>query len=110
MGSNYDDAYIFLSYARGRVSKATETAVANLGGLVGSNAAEADHIAASYWDTETSGQLVSAGGVGKTTADLQTPTGNTGIFEHWDPVWWDFGTSEQYPVLRGAGLDPDAQR
>ena len=110
VGSNDDEAYIYLSYARGRVSKATGTASANLGGLVGSNAAEVGHISASYWDTETSGQLVSAGGESKTTAELQNPTDNTGIYEHWDRFWWDFGTASQYPVLRGAGLDPDAQR
>ena len=64
----------------------------------------------SYWDNQTSGQLVSAGGEGKTTAELQNPTDDTGIFEGWDPVWWDFGTASQYPVLRGGGLDPAAQR
>ena len=76
----------------------------------------------SYWDVETSGHEVGDGeklipGVeGKTTAELQGPTGYSGIYSTWnidvdnadgdrvevtgrdDP--WDFGTAEQYPVLR----------
>ena len=76
----------------------------------------------SYWDVETSGHEVGDGeklipGVeGKTTAELQGPTGYSGIDSTWnidvdnadgdhvevtgrdDP--WDFGTAEQYPVLR----------
>ena len=31
----------------------------------------------SYWDTETSGVMTSAGGTGKTTEELQTPTAYT---------------------------------
>ncbi len=60
------------------------------------------------WDTETSGQSTSAGGVGKTTSELQSPTGYSGIYANWnvdldgdgtgdDP--WDFGTSSEYPVI-----------
>ena len=65
---------------------------------------------ASYWDTETSGRTTSAGGEGKTTSELQSPTGYTGIYADWnvdlngdgtgdDP--WDFGTSRQHPALKG---------
>ncbi len=68
----------------------------------------------SYWDTDASGNHG-----GKTTSELQSPTGYTGIYANWnedldgdgngdDP--WDFGTSCQYPVLKYGGLDPDAQR
>ena len=58
----------------------------------------------SYWDTQTSGQSSSAGGIGKTTRELQSPTSNTGIYANWDPAVWDFGTSSQYPALKsGAG-------
>ena len=76
----------------------------------------------SYWDMETSGHMVrDAENVipelkGKTTADLQSPTGYTGIYSDWnidvdnadgdlveatgsdDP--WDFGTANQYPALK----------
>ena len=45
---------------------------------------------------------------GKTTAELQSPTGYTGIYENWniglapgdtDVYPWNFGTSSEYPVL-----------
>ena len=76
----------------------------------------------SYWDVETSGYEIGAednlipGVEGKTTAELKGPTGYTGIYSNWnidadntdrdgvavtgrdDP--WDFGTAEQYPVLK----------
>ena len=40
---------------------------------------------------------------GKTTAELQAPTGYTGIYEYWNLFGddlWDFGASNQYPVLK----------
>ena len=67
-------------------------------------------VVGSYWDTESSGFGLSAGGIGLTTAELQAPTGSTGIYATWNPSWWDFGTSEQYPVLKVEGLDVAAQR
>ena len=72
-----------------------------IGGTVGAN---------SYWDTQTSDWLASAGGVGKTTAELQSPTNqNPGIYSTWDATVWDFGTSSQYPRLRGLGQAPPSQ-
>ena len=73
----------------------------------------------SYWNTQTSGQDVSPYGIGKVTADLQTPTGYSGIYATWnvdvdrdgspdDP--WDFGTGDQYPVLKYGGLRAANQR
>ena len=53
----------------------------------------------SYWDTVTSGQATSAGGIGKTTSDLQTPTSNTGIYSAWTIPPWTFGTASEYPTL-----------
>ena len=38
----------------------------------------------SYWDTDTSGQSDSAGGVGKMTSELQSPIDYTGIYSTWD--------------------------
>jgi len=52
------------TYATGRV-----TGVSNVGGLIG-NAAQGVLVASSYWDTQTSGQSVSAGGTGLTTAQF----------------------------------------
>ena len=111
--------FIWHSYAIGQVS-----GTALVGGLVGDN--PSGRIFASYWDTETTGQSHSDGGVGKTTSELQSLTGYTGIYATWnvdldnldrdddlmtggdDP--WDFGTSGQYPVLKYGGLDPAQQR
>ena len=62
-----------------------------------------------YWDTTSSGLTNSACASGKTTSELQTPTGYTGIFAAWDfdidgdgadDEIWDFGTASQYPILR----------
>ena len=79
----------------------------------------------SYWDTVRSGRSTSAGGTGKTTVQLQSPTsytstaGNTSaIYSAWnvdvdgvpgndDP--WTFGASNQYPVLKYAGMDTTTQ-
>ncbi len=79
-------------------------------------------ISASYWDTQVSGLLTSAGGVGYNTTDLQSPTNFTGadnIYAAWGNAWcnpntgaesatelptpfvrvWDLGNSTQYPAL-----------
>lgn len=82
------------------------------GGLVG--AAGNISISSSYWDTDTSGMTVGVGSgnlpgaEGKTTPELQTPTGYTGIYTSWnidvdgdgapDDVW-DFGAASEYPTL-----------
>ena len=116
--------WIQVSYATGAVS-----GTAAVGGLVGSGRFAKGQ--SSYWDVETSGVRVGVGeddandngvidgterlrlGVGgKTTAELQTPTDYTGIYEAWDVELgsspfgdgepddpWDFGTTAEYPVL-----------
>jgi hypothetical protein len=65
-----------------------------VGGLVGS--AFGDSVVACFWDTQTSGQTASAGGAGKTTAQMQTP--KTFLDAGWDfvgetangteDIWW----------------------
>jgi hypothetical protein len=89
------------SYAIGSVG-----GTAPVGGLAGRNSGG---IRNSFWDTQTSGQPAgsgvgsgaSRGLLGRTTAQLQAPTGYTGIYRNWDDVdRWDFGTSSQYPVLK----------
>ena len=103
------------SYSVGRVSTSGDTFY--IGGLVGY--AEGSDIVASYWDTQASGQGSSYGGVGQTTAELQTPTGYAGIYAGWNldldgdgegDEPWDFGGPGQYPALRYGGLDVGAQR
>ena len=80
------------SYATGRVSGET-----SVGGLVGG--LDSSTITASYWDTTTSGQATGDHGTGQTTAQLQAPTDDTGIYADWDADQWDFGETDEYPVL-----------
>ena len=90
------------SYASGSVTGTGE----DVGGLVGEDSIGT--VTASYWDTETSGQTTSASGIGKTTSQLQSPTGYTGIYSDWNVDIdgntggdnpWDFGTASQYPKI-----------
>ena len=94
------------SYAYGSVS--TTGSSTSLGGLIGGNTPAASDTA-SYYDSDTSGRNDTGKGVPKTTAQLQEPTGYTGIYANWnidldgvtgtdDP--WDFGAANQYPVLK----------
>ena len=80
------------SYATGRVSGET-----SIGGLVGGLGSST--ITASYWDTTTSGQATGDHGTGQTTEQLQAPTADTGIYADWDADEWDFGGTDEYPVL-----------
>ena len=118
------------SYATGVVSGA-----ANAGGLVGLGTRGT--VTGSYYDQETSGRAFGIGSddldndntvdeeaatpsgeqvreetntlPGSATAELQTPTGYTGIYETWDDhdidgdgsadAPWNFGTDQDYPVL-----------
>ena len=104
---------ISASYATGSVTGNGS----RVGGLVGNNSRGA--ISTSYWDTGTTGQSTSAGGTGKTTRDLQSPTGYSGIYAAWNTNLdgvagndnpWDFGTKRQYPVLKYGVLAPSQQR
>ena len=82
----------------------------NVGGLIGLGSGT---ITASYWDKETSGQLRSAGGMGKNTTELKLANAqqqnSNNPYYNWKTTDWDFGTSEQYPILkyaRGDGNNP----
>ena len=108
VGRNYQGT-VSNSYATGSV-----TGNDDLGGLVGFSSTGT--VTASYYNTETTGQNDIGKGEGKTTADLLTPTDYTGIYQAWDDGldgianntddtdYWDFGTNDQYPVLK---LDVD---
>ena len=97
---------ITASYATGHVTGGTRDGRG--GGLVGRNQGS---VVASYWDAGTTGHT------GRTTAELQAPTGYSGIYAAWnvdldddsvldDP--WDFGTETQYPAL-AVDVDGDGQ-
>jgi len=71
--------------------------VSVVGGLVAIGATE--QVVDSYWDVNTSGQTTSAGGVGKTTAEMKTSATFTDA--GWDFVEiWDIGENQTYPFLR----------
>ena len=120
VGNNFVGT-IIASYSIGSVSDYNGVSVFfDVGGLVGSNFGHRGTTRDSYWDTQTSGQSESAGGgKGKTTSELQSPTGYTGIYESWnvdlddDGVGddlWDFGTASQYPALKPLGFSLVEQR
>lgn len=103
VGSNFSGG-ITASYAAGSV-----TGNSGVGGLVGGNTFGAGTTTDSYWDVDVSGQSDSAGGEGKTTSELQSPTDYTGIYQNWNvdlgddrPAGgpWNFGAASQYPTLR----------
>ena len=93
--SNNDEGTIINSYAISRVRSDSRRQV---GGLVGSITGNYS-ITASYWDLNTSGITESAGGEGKTTEQLQSPTTATGIYSGWNTNDWNFGNSTHYPAL-----------
>jgi hypothetical protein len=63
----WNDGTVTNSYATGRVTGTT-----NVGSLVGWGGAHL--VTNSFWDTQTSGQTASAGGTGKTTAQMMDIT------------------------------------
>ena len=93
-----DTAKVEYSYATGAV-KATGNANSK-GGLLSGKTGTVT-ITASYWDTVTTGQSGSPGGVGKTTSELQAPTSAAlGIYSTWGTANWDYGTANHYPALK----------
>ena len=119
-------AWMRANYATGPVS--VPQGRSGYGGLTGGcdSSTRPRDDGANYWDVEASGMATSPDcGVGYTTAQLQAPTGYTGIYEDWnvdvdvgayhlyfegagdDP--WDFGTSSQYPVLKYCAAKPGIQ-
>ena len=122
-------AAVTASYATGEVTnEQKQIRLWKLGGLVGAlynTAEERDQvvdyrITDSYWDVDTSDSPDDTDDnppEGKSTAELQRPTGYAGIYADWnvdvdnadgdydlttgvdDP--WDFGTASDYPALKG---------
>ncbi len=113
---------IAASYAAGAVTGACP--IGNKHGLAGGGT-----VTASYWDAAASGIADDADTTppeGRSTSALQTPTayGATGLYSTWDDVdvdgdgvageaedddAWDFGASNEYPVLKYAGFDRAVQ-
>lgn len=79
------------SYSIGSVNGIAEC----LGGLCGER--DGGIIINCFWDLNTSGQETSAGGEGKTIAEMHQQS----TFEHWDFInVWDIVENQTYPYLR----------
>jgi hypothetical protein len=75
------------------------TGTSNVGGLVGYNYNSTGIIVSSFWDTQTSGWMTSAGGEGKTTAEMKKMS--TFVEADWDFIEiWGIGENQTYPYLR----------
>jgi filamentous hemagglutinin family protein len=93
VGMTLSNTHIINSYSSSAVS-----GEGILGGLVG-YFYNPNTITNSYWDTQTSGRATSAGGVGKTTAQMQQQATFTG----WDFTnTWRIAEGVSAPVLRTA--------
>jgi len=97
IAGNNNTSEIVKTYSTGLITGSTFT-----GGLAGDNNLT---VSGSFWDTETSGQAESAGGTGKTTAEMKTLS--TFTLAEWDfkglgiEETWNIGNlrNEGYPYL-----------
>lgn len=98
VGTNWGNAArVTNSYSAGAVSGSS-----HVGGLVGYNYNTiATPVSNSYWDTQTSGQATSAGGAGRTTAQMKT----LATFPGWDFTnTWGIQNGTSYPYLTGGTM------
>ncbi len=72
----------------------------DVGGLVGYNGLDV-HVTDSFWDMQTSGQINSAGGTGKTTVEMKDP--NTFVATGWDFVGQADGPHDIWAQPEGGG-------
>jgi len=91
---------VYKSYSVGSV-----TGNRDVGGLTGFIRV-LGNVSRSYWDTQTSGQATSAGGTGKTTAQMKTM--DTYLSGGWDFfATWTICTEINYPTLLSLIPTPD---
>lgn len=93
MAGQVERGAVYQCYSTGSVSGNHDA-----GGLVGYTRV-LGKVVHSFWDTQTSGQLTSAGGTGKTTAEMQMVSTFTSA--GWD-FWniWEICEGMNYPVLQ----------
>ena len=89
VGYNGEGADVRYCYSTGAVS-----GTSSVGGLVGGSGGSVTYC---FWDIQTSGQATSAGGVGKTTPEMQTAS----TFRCWvfEPTVWTIDEGKDYPKL-----------
>ena len=85
------------NYALGEVSGST-----NVGNLVGRDALS--RTSDSYWNRDIAIQADNGVGTGHSTAEMQSPTDSSGIYQNWGSDYWDYGQANQYPALILAGI------
>jgi len=88
----WNNSTISNCYATGSVSGSSI-----VGGLVGYD--YFGTVTASFWDIDTSGQAISAGGAGKTTVQMQTQSTFTDAGWNFVEIW-GIGENQTYPYLR----------
>ena len=104
VGFNFDGDNIENSYAIGTVTGSGS----NVGGLVGLfETGSFTTIKDSYWlrSSASSGGTGVPAATSRTMMELRSPTTtSTEIYTSWSTEVWDFGTSEQYPILKNVGV------
>ncbi len=101
VGNNGSDSSLTACYSTGAVSGTSHY----VGGLVGSN--YSGLITACFWDIQTSGMTTSAGGTGKTTAEMKTKSTFTSA--GWDFInVWKIKEHIDYPRLIWENTSPVA--
>lgn len=91
------------SYSIGQVNATDSNLVGGLVGTLSGQGANVGVVERSYWNTQTSGQPTSAGGIGKTTADMTSPYVDTYVNWDFDSIWADdeaYNVNNGYPYLR----------
>jgi hypothetical protein len=94
IGQRTGAGYVTFCYSTGEVS-----GTSYVGGLVGNYCR--GPVTGCFWDIETSGQTTSAGGTGKTTAQMQDP--NTFMAAGWDFVGQPDGPHDIWAEPEGGG-------
>ena len=112
----YNDGVVFKCYSTGKVTdNYNDDKSIGFGGLIGDSTEQACAII-SVWDTQTSQQTISAGGTGKTTAEMKNKTtfadwGKTSVDETGEEaVYWTINQqqgSKDYPRLSWEELPGD---
>ncbi len=97
VGDNRVGSSVSYSYATGRTTGGN-----NVGGLAG---ASGGTVSACFWDTETTGQDTSAGGTGRTTAEMMTRSTFTDAGWDFTSIWC-MVEDVTYPLLRWQDVEP----
>lgn len=86
VGGTHSNSTINNCYSVGSVSGSGDF----IGGLVGNYIVEPSSVSNSFWNIETSGQISSAGGTGKTTAEMKDVATFTDVTTAGLTTAWDF--------------------